>query len=230
MQWFSWLHRLKNIPSATYYWPATGLWPSLQPRQQYFLPHLVIYYGNGDSSYIHNYGSKDALQHGYPHTLPYSTQYPDTHLFQYDLRQTRHPPLNPSFRVNITRVNPWPREGLYLACIFMIKQLLGQQPVIQENRLLSKQAAHRCKMSHFENKVYFLIYAILNLPTPQSAAIPASQTSSITTKRSLIALGAPITPPLGFMSRFIWEICQPSLGRFNPHSNYSSPSPTQRPT
>ena len=39
-------------------------------------PNLVIYYDDGDSSYIHNYGSKYALQHGYPHALPYSMQYP----------------------------------------------------------------------------------------------------------------------------------------------------------
>ena len=46
------------------------------PWQQHLQPHLVIYYDNGDSSYIHNYGSKYALQHGYPHALPYSMQYP----------------------------------------------------------------------------------------------------------------------------------------------------------
>ena len=46
------------------------------PRQQHLQPHLVVYHDDGDSSYIHNYGSEYALQHGYPHALPYLMQYP----------------------------------------------------------------------------------------------------------------------------------------------------------
>jgi len=54
-------HQLLAIPAA---------------RQQHLQPHLVIYYDDSDPSYIQNYGSKYALQHGYPHALPYSMQYP----------------------------------------------------------------------------------------------------------------------------------------------------------
>jgi len=46
------------------------------PATPHLYPNLVIYYDDGDSSYIHNYGSKYVLQHGYPHALPYSMQYP----------------------------------------------------------------------------------------------------------------------------------------------------------
>jgi len=34
------------------------------PANPHLYPNLVIYYDDGDSSYIHNYGSKYALQHG----------------------------------------------------------------------------------------------------------------------------------------------------------------------
>jgi len=48
------------------------------------LPSNTTYYEYGDSGYTHNYESKYALQHVYPHILPYSTQYPHTHLSQYE--------------------------------------------------------------------------------------------------------------------------------------------------
>ena len=127
------------VPPVAWYWLATGFWLSLQPpRQQHLQQHLVIYYDDGDSSYIHNYGSKYALQHGYPHALPYSMQYPKA-------TSSIWPLLYPPYRLNIMRVNPWLREDLHLASISMIKQLLGQQPTIYENRLLPKQAADHWK-------------------------------------------------------------------------------------
>jgi len=146
-----------------------------------------------------------------PHRMELNTQYPPLPIWPPVKPDPPRP--NPPHRANIMRVNLWPREGLYLACVFILKQLLEQQPAIQENFRLSKQAAHHYKMSYFVNEVNFLIFPILNPHTPQSSAIPVYQASSTTTETPL---GALILALWASWVTSIWKVCQPPSESFQP--------------